>query len=195
MTYADDKFWEAYEEFVVESLPRHRKVLKGWTQFYSLPFDALVDLGCGRTKEALRLFQPKHYLGLDLSPTLDDNVMMTDYRNPDLPVLLNSYKPTCFSSLFSVEITKPFTDNYELYERLFQEVPSLDFGIVAGFYYEKRKGQLTVQETGGLTSYQSIEAQEIVNSDSFYETRTYVKAPSKLFGLDVVEVWKLFRRK
>lgn len=195
MTYADDKFWEAYEDFVVESLPRHKKIIEEWASATSLTFDSLVDLGCGKTKEAQRLFGPKHYLGLDLSPTLDANVLATDYRSPRLPTLLNSYKPNCFSSLFSVEITRPFTENYELYERLFEKVPTLDFGIVAGFYYEKRKGQLVVEENGGLTSYQSIEAQEIVKSDNFFEHRTYVRAPSKLFGPDVVEVWKLFRRK
>lgn len=196
MSYDSDQFWEAYQKYVDESMPRHRRVVDMLLIDNLFP-DVLLDLGCGRTHEAQHLLYPEKCLGVDL----ENGPLKLNYRDLDhftAAIHSSGLKPTAFSSLFSVEVTGDWFSNYNLYNRMFAEFPEIKWGLVAGFYYtdEERLGKLIVQEAGGLESYQStapIEAS--LDFPLFEETRVLVNAPSNLFGPHVVEVWKLLERK
>ena len=82
---------------------------------------------------------------------------------------------------------------YELYDRLFAEIPGLHFGLVSGFIHKERGYYYAVEEHG-IPSYQSIERQFDFVSPLFTEFRCYIEVPSEFFGKDVAEVWKFFRR-
>jgi hypothetical protein len=88
----------------------------------------------------------------------------------------------------------PAFDKYAFYEKIFMEY-DIQMALVAGFYYRNRIQEDKVTETGGIVSYQSIEDQRNYPCNNFIEMRTYIDVPSKMFGDDVVEVWKLLIRK
>lgn len=192
--YANDEFWAAYAEYVKETRAVHQRVTTLLTGHR--PLTAIVDLGCGRTKEALRLFSPLRYIGVDADPAVGADITM-NYRDveglrlamkhPNLETLRH---PSTFVSLFSTELTASPEVNTEYYAKLFNTFPSLRRGVVAGFYYSRRRTEPTVSEAGGLTSWQSIGDLTV----SMRETRVALRVPSKLFGDDVVEVWRLLER-
>ena len=194
--YAENDFWVEYENFVLESLPRHREILK----HISLDYRTLLDLGCGKSCEAKRLFSPENYIGVDLSPpknkeTKEEKYITGNYRDKTVLETIEPGTVSMITSLFSVEITKPFLQNYSFYKDLFGRFINAEQIIVSGFYYKNKADQIVVEETGGLWSYQSIENPLIVKNNFFHEERYHLDAPSKLFGEDVVEVWKVFTRK
>ncbi len=83
---------------------------------------------------------------------------------------------------------------YNFYRRIFRELP-IQLALVSGFYYENRIKEEQVKETGEIVSYQSIEDQREFMCPEFIEFRTHLPVPSKMFGEDVIEVWKLLVRK
>ena len=195
MSYKDEGFWQAYEEFVKESLPRHEAAVdllyyNGRNYFDE---DVLLDLGCGKSNEAHRLIDAWSCMEVDSNDV--GAMYQLDYRT-QLPEIINKtklFEPTIVSSLFSIEITAPAEDNYKLYETLFNEVKSLKTGLVSGFYYTDKMNENPVEEVGGLKSYQTLDLMS--EHKLFSEKRLYVPAPSKLFGPNVIEVWKLLERK
>ena len=197
MSYEDKEFWEKYEEFVEESLPRHQQAIV----LMPLDKDFILDFGCGRSKEAMRLLNPEKYIGIDtIAESWLDGTRKTfqvdDYREDEtLKELSTFYAPTSFTSLFSIECTNTLENNYDLYEKIFNLFPSIKSGAVAGFYYESKIEQETVKENGGIVSYQSTGCPRNYDSYSFLETRQLIPAPSKMFGDDVIEVWKFLKRK
>ncbi|NCN51544.1 hypothetical protein GW931_00870 [archaeon] len=70
------------------------------------------------------------------------------WSSGNLQKLINPSKPTSFVSLFSSEIIAPFEENYKFYERIFKEIPSVNGGLVSGFFYKNKKikTQLEKQE-------------------------------------------------
>jgi hypothetical protein len=208
--YADKEFWDRYADFVDESLQRHT------TACYSLFADVslwgsrpILDLGCGKCFEALKLFTvTTQYMGFDVDPgepfssyigQEDQRKVFTlDYRKEIDTVITkaNEYSPTTFVSLFSTEVMGSHEDNVQLYDKLFNEIPSIENGLVSGFFYDdERRNNEVVEEAGDLKSYQSISPFSINESSIYIERRLLMPAPSKLFGPNVVEVWKLLRRK
>jgi hypothetical protein len=186
------EFYKMYDEYLHE--PTVRKA-HDWIfdiiKFNSC-FEYTVDLGCG-LGEFKRYTRPRAYLGLDKNFE-GVNVKKIDYRNCDLKQVLGGFKPLSFVSLFSSEITATVKENYELYERIFKEI-RVKAALVAGFYYYGKINESIVQENGGLTSYQTIEPIESVISDVFTEKRVVLPVPSKLFGPDVYEVWKILEER
>src|SRR3989344_4007285 len=65
--------------------------------------------------------------------------------------------PNAFVSLFSVECFHPAQERYELYGKVFETFSTIEFGLVSGFFYEGKREQETVDETGGIVSHQTIE--------------------------------------
>lgn len=192
MSYNDDAFWDQYEVYVEESAPRHRKAVDLLLIDQLFP-GCLLDLGCGRCQEARELLYPQKYLGVDLV----DGPLKLDYRNLGAFCdALQGEKPTAFASLFSVEVTGNWFDNYPIYRRLFEAFPTIEWGLVSGFYYKGEQDQPTVAEAGGIKSYQSLfDLADVRDDGPFEEMRLLLKAPSKMFGPDVIEVWKLLTRK
>ena len=165
-------------------------------------FDHVLDLGCGLTQEFLRHAAPYIYTGIDrmVEPSFIEqgirrkkftrNVFDADYRNVDVTIgIARAAGCTSVVSLFSTEITGCLSENTNLYERLMTEsfVRTI---MVSGFYYAGLCGQETVSETCGI-SYQSIAPIEKAESSIYDEMRVVIPCPSKLFGDDVVEVWRL----
>lgn len=191
-TYGTDDFWQQYEEFVAQNAYRHRKIIDGLLDSWSTRWNLrnmrqYLDLGCGRAKEATQLFGPP-FVDVDNDPKAMPTLVL-DYRKDFQRIEALKKKFYFFTSLFSTECTASQVDNVLFYEQLFKTFRSLKFGIVSGFYYRSKEDQVIVKETGGLESFQSIG--RLANSEIYAEYRLESEAPSKLFGPDVIEVWKL----
>jgi hypothetical protein len=196
MTYNED-FYSAYTQYLDEDIVRNRHAFA--LRLLGNP-ETLLDLGCGRALECKRYLTPKKYLGIDVNAIekgFDDAhlTIIDDYRSSDFferqSQRLSGFDH--FVSLFSIEITAPPHENYKIYDRLFEM--GYKKGLVSGFYYATKKHQQIVEEAGGLQSYQTIEPLELFGQESYSETRVIMHVPSKLFGDDVYEVWKLFERR
>jgi hypothetical protein len=85
-------------------------------------------------------------------------------------------------------------ERYNFYDKVFGEY-EIQTALVSGFYYKNRLKEEKVQETGGIISYQTLEDQKDYPGKHFIEFRTCIDVPSKMFGPEVVEVWKLLIRK
>jgi hypothetical protein len=195
----DDDFYKAYMDYLSEATVRQAH---DWIFALSLTdpnFQNVVDFGCGKFNEFLRYARPKSYVGIDLNVSQEENsgrLIQADYRKIDnLTSLISPDTPLAFVSLFSTEITAPTEENYELYERIFTELPTIQSGLVSGFYYAGKTGQNPIKEAGDIVSYQTLERIEDVASDRFTERRIILPVPSQMFGEDVFEVWKFFARK
>lgn len=193
----DDAFYQAYTAYLNEPTVREAH---DW--IFSIPeinpyFDNVVDLGCGRSLEFWNYADPAFYTGIDQNGLADDHVWREDYRTFDYSKLCRPtwpVNPTAFVSLFSSEITAPFEENYDLYNRIFAECPSIQAGLVSGFFYEGYIAINPIPETGGIISFQTLEPIHVPKRDGYTERRITLHVPSKMFGPDVWEVWKLFYR-
>lgn len=198
MSYDNKDFWSQYQDYLEEVRPRHAYVIDTLLNGMLKKRLHLLDLGCGKCREAKSLINPGLYFGVDQVFEPDETTLgrKLDYRK-DGEYIADwiPFPPNCFSSFFSAEITAPPEENYLLYENIFRTFPSIGWGIVSGFFYGNRKNQKTVTETGGLTSYQTIENPADFISKTFEEGRFVFPVPSKMFGPDVYEVWKLLVRR
>jgi hypothetical protein len=185
----DDEFYQRYEEYLQEPVVR---AAHDWVFDIAMSnpaFQDVVDFGCGRSREFRLYARHRSYTGVDLDDTAR---VRLDYRGMDLAQLHPGI--TAFVSLFSTEITAPPLENCRFYERVFQEMPHIQAGLVAGFYYDGKRNTNPVVETGGIISYQTLELPSEVSSLYFSEKRIVMHVPSRMFGQDVYEVWKFFKR-
>lgn len=195
----DDAFFERYAEYMLEPTVRrnHNRV---FDLLDRLNDDIIswrsnvVDLGCGLGEFQQYGHRYSGYCGVDLYPRLKSAsfVLKADYLGltflKELP-----FSPDVFVSMFSVEpICSPGMRN-GYYVNLFRNCPTLRLGLSAGFYYSSKKDETRVGETGGIMSYQTND--EIEPNDVYDEMRITMRTPSKMFGPDVVEVFKIMRRK
>lgn len=198
-TYANDEFWAAYAAYVDEVAPLHQRAIEHLLRSQQCRIGScLLDLGCGRINEAARLFVMDTYIDIDADPANNPAHEPVDYRDMTAltRVLRRCSRPDAFCSLFSTELTAPASTNNDYYQQLFDTFPTLQRGIVSGFYYDdSRRNDPVVEEAGGLRSFQSIGLLADDRFCSFTETRLQLRVPSKLFGRDVVEVWRLLERK
>lgn len=162
----------------------------------------VVDLGCGAC-EYFDYGVRENYVGMDIEPQKwdDCDTFAGDYKTMSGPVLYDlvkknyKFEPNAFVSLFSTEVCLSVDEKYKLYDRMFGGlVNNMNYGLVSGFYYKGKEDQEIVEETGGLVSYQSIEDQKKYYSSLYVELRTCIEVPSKMFGEDVMEVWKILIR-
>lgn len=198
MGYEDKTFWEKYWDYLHEPVVRrnHDQAFKMFAEKANLPEQLrVVDLGCGLMEYGW--FDRHHfgYAGVDVkkSATAPYTFIEADYATMDYSQL--PFEPNAFVSLFSIECCNPPDKKYMIYRRLFEQIPNLKFGLAGGFFYESKRDQPTVTEVGGLVSHQTIEDPKFYGSILFSEHRFVMRTPSKMFGNDVVEVWKFFARK
>jgi len=208
----DAEFYRLYQEYLAEPHVKeaHRRALR----LLHFPVSRLLELGSGgkNSPESLRHFKLNHlsmgihYVGIDVNAentrsfVFDSELIFIqgDYRDIEFwhrtvkKFELNKFDT--FFSLFSTEITAPVSQNYSLYRSLFRET-DLRQGLVSGFYYSDKLDQNPIEEAGGITSYQTLEPIESDRCPEFTETRLIMHVPSKLFGKNVYEVWKLFLRR
>jgi hypothetical protein len=193
MSY-NNSFYKAYENYLLEPSVRQAHDWIFSIIEDNLEFQNVVDLGCGKSQEFYNYFKPLYYLGVDenaeeCEPSFKYATLKKNYRT-----ITKWSKETSFVSLFSSEITAPFTDNYRYYNALFSKNKFMHGGLVSGFYYESKKDQNPIGETGGIQSYQTLESIEDCKHYGFKEKRILLSVPSRMFGPDVVEVWKIFWR-
>jgi hypothetical protein len=208
-------FYELYLDYLEEPGVResHDSIFEYAEDTYD--FTRVLDLGCGMSEFARYANpKPKKYVGIDMNPEInnynqvvrkshDNNIIIADYRASNLSDLIKAFKPSAAISLFSIEITAPggvslvaeqVSSKYDMYVKVFKEVPSVEVMLVSGFYYLSRLDENPVGETGGILSYQTLEPKQEGFSAVFTEFRTSTDTPSKMFGEDVVEVWKFLER-
>jgi hypothetical protein len=205
MGYADDAFWDQYGDYLAEARSRHWGMLHMSPLFrgasnYARAFRA-IDLGCGQYASAADLLGTdlEYYWGIDQRQPGGRHVkgdgmrfIEANYRDmdfKDLALEVERFRgELVFVSLFSAEATAGEEGNRLLYEKVFREFDCL-WGVTAGFYYRGKVDQEVIDETGGIQSYQTLPGLP-EPSDVYHEVRLEVDAPSKMFGPDVVEVWR-----
>jgi len=199
MSY-NQEFFDEYKNYLQEPTVRnvHDLMLQTFSDSFpkwKYPFN-IIDFGCGQCCEYLNYGQFSGYAGLDLNPPLHPGCFKADYtrmHGEDMKWFA-PYAFHGFVSLFSTECCLTRIGKYEFYRKVFRET-DVQMGLVAGFYYKSRIQQEKVEETGGIVSFQSTEDQRDFMCPEFIEYRTYIDVPSKMFGPDVVEVWKLLIKK
>lgn len=183
MSDYDQEFYGAYREYLREPGVRsvHDWVFDVFVQHVGHQWTSgVVDLGCGLQEfgSYVRDLTPWCYIGLD-----KNGYPSWDFADP-VP------EADIFVSLFAAEcVLGPA--KYEFYKRAFAE-SGAEYGLVSGFYYRGREHETLIPETGGIVSYQTVEPQPM--HSEFREWRLVVSCPSRMFGPDVVEVWKILER-
>lgn len=193
----DEQFWRLYQEYLKEPTVRknHDHMFRMFASLLFSNSPRIIDLGCGLGEYARYDEYHAAYAGIDLNNTgAVPNFICQDYLKLEFSPLL-PFVPDAFVSLFSAECCQPANTRYAFYEKLFVALPTLECGLVSGFFYDSRRGQETVSETGGITSHQTVEDPSLHISAIFTELRTHLHTPSQMFGQDVIEVWKLLVRK
>lgn len=193
----NEAFFKLYSEYLRELTVRrnHDRAFGLWSM--SMPSDPdVVDLGCGMG-EFYHYGDSNQYVGIDLAPRLPQgaSAIAADYTKKEWAEKL-PFKPTAFVSLFSIEPVFSPATRYNYYTWLFKEFPTLQYGLTAGFYYADKYHLPSVGETGGIESFQT---NTLLGSDygsyPFNEEWLTMRTPSKMFGNEVVEVWKFLTRK
>ena len=190
MSY-DDTFYTRYQAYLNEPTVRrnHDRALDFFADFMP-PERKVVDLGCG-TGEYRQFGAYAEYVGIDKVPgPAVDTACDYECDLPELP-----FEPNVFVSLFSIEACMPESTRRYLYASLFRQLPLVQSAITSGFYYEDKAREEAVRETGGLTSYQSILRLHEFESEIYDETHLIMRTPSKMFGDNVIEVWKLLEKR
>lgn len=193
----DESFYQLYEAYLLEKAVRanHDLMFEHWKRLVRIPLH-VIDLGCG-IGEYRRYGNSANYMGIDLVNSGQlDNFIEADYTDPanlvaDLATL--TPEPNAFVSLFSCECCHSAERKYEIYESFFTTFPSIQHGLVSGFFYRSRLDEEVVKEAGGIESFQTVE--RTPSSQTFSEFRVTIHTPSKMFGQDVIEVWKFFTRR
>jgi hypothetical protein len=203
MSY-NKSFYERYADYLKEKSVReaHDWIFSlftyKWKDGERYPFGDYIDLGCGKCNEFFHYYRHGYYMGVDLNADENNRKIIMrrgDYRDKKFLKSVMDENHGAFVSLFSSEITAPYEENYKLYNWIFKTFPNIRAGLVSGFYYEKRKHSVRIRETGDIISFQSIENYSDCKRIGYTEKRIYLPVPSKMFGPDVVEVWKIFDRK
>jgi len=194
----DKAFYDAYREYLKEESVRvSHDFIFGCFQKMAGENLYVIDFGCG-LGEYWQYGCPLMYTGVDVND-FDQKFKLINLDYHGLDAVQSSinlrFVPNAFVSLFSVECFHSVQDRYEFYRKVFQTFPQISFGLVGGFFYEGKRDQETVEETGGIVSYQTIEDPALYISDIFTEFRLHIKTPSQMFGSDVIEVWKIFIRR
>lgn len=199
MSY-NQEFFTEYKNYLQEPLVRNVhnwmfRIFEDTFPQWKCPFN-IIDFGCGQCCEYHNYGQVSGYVGLDLDPIRRPTMYQCDYTkvSSDEIKRFATFPLHGFVSLFSTECCMAAPEKYAFYDKVFDEY-EMQTGLVSGFYYKNRIKEEKVSETGGIVSYQTIEAQKDYIPKRFIEMRTCVNVPSKMFGPDVVEVWKLLIRK
>lgn len=193
----DNEFYAKYAEHLQEWLVKHTHFNMYWnfTNFVgNYEPISIIDFGCGTGEIMTCLPREVNYFGIDKNK-VNENLphMIGDFTDPSFEPR-PPFVPNAFISVFASEIVWNAEDKYKFYHEVFRKYPKIRVGLVAGVYYLGNENDLTKEEDG-FTIHQSVEKQQDWISDDFEEHRSYHKVPSKLWGPNVVEVWKILLRK
>lgn len=202
-------FYEPYLKQLAEPLVRstHDRMFELFHNFYDNNYGGyVIDLGCGTGEFHSHDLYHYDYAGFDTAQSdfIEPSVFHNKNFVKDLDEILEFKfdkgltSADTFVSLFATEIHLPVQEKYNLYRKIFRDVPHIQAGLVAGFYYEDKMNEEciieNVKDVSQFTVYQTIENQREWMCDEFEEYRIYTKVPSKMFGQNLTEVWKFFRR-
>jgi len=101
------------------------------------------------------------------------------------------FTPRAFVSLFQIELLYPPEERYKIYASIFRRNPGIFYGLSSGFYHGNRSTMDQTLGQNGTLVHQTIQPKGSNVCIGFYEIWLSVRAPSKTFGSDVVEVWKV----
>jgi hypothetical protein len=196
---SNDHFYELYTGYLAEE--RVRKVHDAVLQAAMLhpALQRVVDLGCGQGNEFFHYGKPALYVGLDQNAAPIHEArrirLKADYRDVNvIKEIVGQHALTAAVSLFSTELTWPPKANHIYYEGLFRQT-TIQAVFVAGGYAEHAEGEETILEAGNLVSYQTFGGFEGLSPTSLFdETRICIACPSKMFGEDIIEVYRLLQR-
>lgn len=187
-----NSFYEEYAEHLKEPIVRktHDEMFRIFNKLQGTPLN-ILDLGCGTSEYNNYNHIHKRYFGVDKNRASDKSpTLVADFNDLDFEM---PWEPIAFISTFATEIIQPPQQRYDYYKKLFAKYPTLNTGMVAGFFYKGKENEPLVEENGGFTTYQTIEKQSEWIQKEFTEFRVYKEVPSKMWG-NVVEVWKFFMR-
>ena len=191
----DANFFNAYKMELSSGVVRdtHDEI---FTDFGRLVGDDLniVDLGCGSCEfHTYAKYEHNLYFGIDLHH-IEPEMPVAQGTFNDVMTINLPFDPTGFVSLFSTELKLSAKERYKLYEAMFRKFPNLRAGMVSGIYHLGMENEEMTLESHGIRDFQTNEHPRDVRSDVFQEYRTYRHVPSKLFGPNVIEVWKFLLR-
>ncbi|HUZ92878.1 MAG TPA: hypothetical protein VNG29_02670 [Candidatus Paceibacterota bacterium] len=201
----DAAFYEQYRAYINEPQVRrnHDRMFRLFAQIMFPELPAVMDLGAHESVGEYAIKDKLHadYTGIDIHNTNGGithgfrrmSFLRADYMDLDFTGRL-SFEPNAFISLFSVEPSYSPAVRYGFYNRLFAKFSSVRWGLASGFFYESRRAAESVSETGDIVSYQTIEDPSLHLSPLFTELRVHLRTPSRMFGNDVIEAWKIFIR-
>jgi len=149
-----------------------------------------IDLGCGMG-EYHRYAYYEEYFGTDLNArgpwcSFAGNYKFLSFWPP--------FEPNAFVSLFSTECCLNAEDKYDLYRRVFEKFPTIDYGLVSGVFYRGKEDRESIDAAPGIISFQTIERAGDHVMPSVTEWRCNIDVSSRFFGNEV-EVWKIFKRR
>jgi hypothetical protein len=195
------RLFAGFFEFQLRALPYERKE----AQVYDRRDMRVIDLGCATQEFRRNCRWVDEYFGIDklyiqeeyytryYGEAADKIATLGDYLKLNLTKAC-PFKPNAFVSLFSTEIIMSAPDKYKFYKRVFTENPSIEVGLVAGFYYKGFEDCSTYEEDHGII-YQTIENQIDYTCNTFDELRMYTDIPPGMFKDEFIECWKFFRRR
>jgi len=200
MGYENEEFWREYKEYRLETNKYHCIFFNSF--FPEKFYYNVLDLGCGR-EPLIKYYRvnPDFYTGVD--KYTDEFGFKYDYIEESEKTywLGNGLKIDTVVSLFSSElIIHPF-ERIKFYEDLFNKIGKkgsflgLRNILVSGFYYENQKHDEECLVDDGLAGSSWSSLPILRKSDIFDEKVISMRVPSKMFGVDVVEVWRLMSRK
>ncbi len=197
MSYDTEQFWEQYRAYKTETAEVHEQAFQLClvaSAVLWMDSDRLVNLGSGPDPEPM--FKGRGFSVLSVDPQLgnktDEDNLTLGYEDDAFisEVSARTGEPFLVTSFFSTEVVLAPERSRELYDGLFRV--GAQAAIVSGFYYRGKRDQATVQEPGGLESYQSILPLEDTPGEVHEEKfRITLPVPSTMFGPDVVEVWRV----
>lgn len=191
-TYAQSGFWAAYQEYADASAPKHRAAARALLPNATF-VPQVLDLGCGETQIARSLWHPENYIGLDLHATrADHKADITDFEQ--VRPFLMQQETRLVVSLFALDVILPDPDTY--INQIFSAASTVGYVLTSGFYYTDRRHENPTEERlpdgTALTSYQTLAPPKPLEYAT--QQQLHFPNPSKLFGPNVIEVWRLFTR-
>lgn len=186
-----DQWWEDYKNWYEETYAAHEDItdlveshLRGVESYCDV-----LDLGCGRLRFGKR-FCWGHYTGVDLDPQAGSGLqafIQGDFNTFNYEAFFSKRDKTLAVSLFATELY--CAQPTKLYRKI------LDAGAVAivaaGVRYGGTKVDDPVGEPGARVWQTSLEQFH----PELDETIITKHVPSKMFGQNVWEVWRVIKRK
>lgn len=207
--YSRDEFWEKYQQFADESHRRHmRGVLAALSLvgLHRISKSSMLDLGCGRARisestigAVFEMLSPAFkWHGMDADPVAAEHEKVSHGDFNDYPTLMRrliEVRPDIVTSFFATDVVMPRMAAINTYVALLLHTRFVNVVLTTGFYYDQDdlRDKPQVREVDGLVSYQVPRV--LADHPDIEERRVTQRAPSTLFGPNVVETYSIYVKK